>query len=141
MTDPYRVIIDLPEVDFQLPAGSGADSLGLVSEYRYGAIGEGKSRIVIDTDGPVLIARSFIEKSQGGDPARIVVDLVKTDEANFTKSAPPSRTVPRCSCSRFSALGRAATRAGSGARQGHRQTASEARQHRSCGGCEKPAAG
>jgi len=85
MTDPYRVIIDLPEVNFQLPAGSGADSLGLVSEYRYGSIGEGKSRIVIDTDGPVLIAKSFIMKPEEGNPARIVVDLVKTDEASFNK--------------------------------------------------------
>jgi N-acetylmuramoyl-L-alanine amidase len=85
MPDPYRVIIDLPEISFQLPAGSGADSLGLISEYRYGTIGEGKSRIVIDTDGPVLIARSFIMKPEGESPARIVVDLVKTDEVNFNK--------------------------------------------------------
>jgi len=85
MTDPYRVIIDLPEVNFQLPAGSGADSLGMVLEYRYGTIGEGKSRIVIDTDGPVLIAKSYIVKPEGGNPARIIVDLVKTDEASFNK--------------------------------------------------------
>ena len=46
MTDPYRVIIDLPEVSFQLPPGSGSDGFGLVTQYRFGIIGEGKSRVV-----------------------------------------------------------------------------------------------
>jgi len=85
MTDPYRVIIDLPEVSFQLPPGSGSDGFGLVTQYRFGIIGEGKSRVVLDTDGPVLIANSFLMKPEGGNPARIVVDLIRTDEANFNK--------------------------------------------------------
>jgi len=43
---------------------------GLVSEYRYGLVEEGKSRIVIDTLGPVLIERSFLVEPQLGQPAR-----------------------------------------------------------------------
>jgi N-acetylmuramoyl-L-alanine amidase len=83
MADPYRVIIDLPEINFQLPGGSGSDPSGLVAAYRYGSIGEGKSRIVIDTEGPVLIEKSFVVKPEEGKSARIVVDLVKTNESNF----------------------------------------------------------
>src|SRR5689334_16069900 len=81
MSDPYRVLIDLPAVDFRLPPGSGTGA-GLVREYRYGAIAPGKSRIVIDTDGPVLITGSFIEKSPSGKGARVVLDLIKIGRAH-----------------------------------------------------------
>ena len=84
LSNPYRVLIDLPEVNFQFPDGLG--SLGLVAAYRYGAIEAGRSRIVIETEGPALIERSFIVKAKRGKPARIVVDLVKTDELGFRKA-------------------------------------------------------
>jgi len=34
--DPYRVIVDLPDVTFDLPAAAGRLGRGLVSAYRYG---------------------------------------------------------------------------------------------------------
>jgi N-acetylmuramoyl-L-alanine amidase len=86
LPDPYRVIIDMPDVRFDLPPGIGQKVRGLVSEYRYGMLEEGKSRIVIDTKGPVLIAKSFLVEPQLGQPARIVVDIVKTTEEAFVKS-------------------------------------------------------
>ena len=86
LPDPYRVIIDMPDVTFDLPPGIGRKVRGLVSEYRYGLVEEGKSRIVIDTLGPVLIERSFLVEPQLGQPARIVVDIVKTTEAAFVRS-------------------------------------------------------
>ena len=86
LPDPYRVVIDLPDVTFDLPPGIGHKVRGLVSEYRYGLLEEGKSRIVIDTKGPVLIEKSFLVEPQLGQPARIVVDIVKTTEEAFVKS-------------------------------------------------------
>jgi len=86
LPDPYRVIIDMPDVRFDLPPGIGRKVRGLVSEYRYGLLEEGKSRIVIDTKGPVLIEKSFLVEPQLGQPARIVVDIVKTTEEAFVKS-------------------------------------------------------
>ena len=82
LPDPYRVMIDLPDVSFDLPAGSG-QGLGLVSTYRFGPLGKGRSRIVIDATGPVLIGKSFLVRPEAGQPARLVVDLVKTDEKTF----------------------------------------------------------
>ena len=55
LPDPYRVIIDLPDMNFDLPPGIGKKVRGLVTEYRYGILEPGKSRIVIDTKGPVLL--------------------------------------------------------------------------------------
>ena len=85
VADPYRVILDLPDVNFQLPAGSGTKGRGLVTGYRFGPIEPGKSRIIMDTKGPVLIDRAFIIPEENGQPARLVVDLIKTDKATFSK--------------------------------------------------------
>ena len=86
LPDPYRVIIDIPDMNFDLPPGIGKKVRGLVSEYRYGILEPGKSRIVIDTKGPVLIEKSFLVEAQSGQPARIVVDIVKTTEQTFVQS-------------------------------------------------------
>jgi N-acetylmuramoyl-L-alanine amidase len=83
LPNPYRVIIDMPGVSFQLPEGAGSEARGLIKTYRFGPMGEGRSRVVIETQGPALIAKSYIVKPQGGQPARIVADLVATDEAAF----------------------------------------------------------
>lgn len=83
MANPYRVVIDLPEVGFDLPAGAGERTRGLVSQFRYGPLDDGQSRIVLDTTGPVLIDKAFLQKPQDGQPARIVVDLVKSTPETF----------------------------------------------------------
>lgn len=83
---PYRVIIDLPEVNFQLPSGQGASGRGLVTGYRFGLLSPGRSRIVIDASAPVLIRKSFVIPATKQKPARLVVDIVKTDAKTFLKS-------------------------------------------------------
>lgn len=94
LPDPYRVMIDLPQVTFNYPAGTGSEGQGLISAYRYGEMGGGRSRIVMDTEGPVLIKKSYIVKPQGDEPARIVVDLVKTDEKTFLMTHASEPPVP-----------------------------------------------
>lgn len=86
LPDPYRVIIDMPGVTFQLPPDTGQNTRGLIGEYRYGQVAAGRSRIVIDTVAPVLIEKSFIVEPQAGQPARIVVDLVPISEEAFRKA-------------------------------------------------------
>ena len=86
LANPYRIVIDLPEVNFQLPSGIGQQVRGLIHEYRYGKLETGQSRIVLDVSGPVLIEKSFLVPPQGDQPARIVVDIVPTDNATFLKT-------------------------------------------------------
>ncbi len=85
LPDPFRVIIDLPEIDFQLPTGRGNSGRGLVTGYRFGLFSPGRSRIVIDTRAPVLIEKSFVIPATSKKPARLVVDIVKTDRQTFLK--------------------------------------------------------
>ncbi|MCB1380010.1 MAG: N-acetylmuramoyl-L-alanine amidase [Alphaproteobacteria bacterium] len=86
LPNPYRVVIDLPDVRFDLPPDAGSQARGLISEYRYGEMDDARSRIVIDTKGPVLIEKSFVVEPQAGQPARIVVDLVRTSHDAFMKT-------------------------------------------------------
>ena len=81
--DPFRIILDLPEIDFRVSGQAGTRGRGLVSGYRYGRIEKGRSRIVLDATGPVLIDRSFVLNPRDGQPARIVVDIVRTDRETF----------------------------------------------------------
>jgi len=86
LPDPYRVIIDLPEVNFQLPPGQGSSGRGLVTGYRFGLFSPGRSRIVIDTSAPVLIQKSFVIPAKNQEAARLVVDIVKTDKKTFLRN-------------------------------------------------------
>jgi N-acetylmuramoyl-L-alanine amidase len=83
LPDPYRVMIDIGDLNFDLAPGIGQKGRGLIAKYRYGSVEPGKSRIVIETTGPVLIEKSFLVPPQAGQPARLVVDLVTSTEDAF----------------------------------------------------------
>ncbi len=83
LSSPYRVMIDMPDVDFRLKGRVRNSSGGLVRAVRYGRMAPGKARIVLEVDGPVLIRRSYALHPQGARPARLVVELVRTDEGTF----------------------------------------------------------
>lgn len=99
LADPYRVVVDLPQVTFQLPARTGAQGKGLVKAFRYGLVMQGGSRLVIDATGPVRIDKAFVLPSVDGQPARLVLDLVATDRVSFMRNLavdkPPAREARR----------------------------------------------
>src|SRR6185437_8262428 len=78
LADPYRIVLDLPQVTFDLPAKAGAQGRGLIKEFRYGLIMAGGSRIVLDTKGPVRVERAFVMAAADGQPARLVIELAFT---------------------------------------------------------------
>ena len=83
MADPYRLVIDIPQVDFRLPPGTGLVGRGLVKAFRYGLVMPGGSRIVFDLTGPAKIASSTVLDSANGQPPRLVLELEETDPATF----------------------------------------------------------
>jgi N-acetylmuramoyl-L-alanine amidase len=87
LADPYRIVIDLPEVHFQLDPGTGDTGFALISAYRYGLISRGQSRIVLDVTQPVALADSFVIPAVAGQPARLVIDLVTTSREAFLAGA------------------------------------------------------
>jgi N-acetylmuramoyl-L-alanine amidase len=87
IANPNRIVVDLPEVTFDLPVGAGKQSRGLVAAYRYGNFAPGKARIVIDLREPANIDKAFVIPAVEDQPARLVIDLVRTDAASFLKQA------------------------------------------------------
>jgi N-acetylmuramoyl-L-alanine amidase len=86
LADPYRVVVDIPQINFQLPAGVGAAGRGLIKAFRYGLVMPGGSRIVFDLTGPARIANSYLLDAANGQPARLVVELEEVDRATFVQS-------------------------------------------------------
>jgi N-acetylmuramoyl-L-alanine amidase len=102
LANPNRVVIDLPEVDFQIDPQTGtanrephrksghqkqASGTGLIASYRFGLFAPGKSRIVIDLTEPARIVRAAAEPTQDGGPTRFVIELARTDRAAFQAAA------------------------------------------------------
>nr|WP_096357452.1 N-acetylmuramoyl-L-alanine amidase [Variibacter gotjawalensis] len=86
LADPYRVVIDLPQIAFQFPGNAGQVGRGLIKAYRYGLVMQGGSRIVIDTTGPVRVEQATVQEAKDGEPARLLVDLVSIDRASFLRN-------------------------------------------------------
>ncbi|MEA2867499.1 MAG: N-acetylmuramoyl-L-alanine amidase [Bradyrhizobium sp.] len=86
LADPYRVVVDIPQVSFQLAAGTGAAGRGLVKAFRYGLVMPGGSRIVFDLTGPARIAHSYVVDAANGQPPRLVLEFEEVDRATFVQS-------------------------------------------------------
>jgi N-acetylmuramoyl-L-alanine amidase len=76
LADPYRLVVDLPEVGWTLPARPLPADIGLLASLRYGLVRPGQSRIVLDLKAPATIQAAFLIEPQAGQPYRLVVDLV-----------------------------------------------------------------
>jgi N-acetylmuramoyl-L-alanine amidase len=101
LADPYRVVVDIPQVTFALPPQRGDSGGGLIKAFRFGLVMAGGSRIVFDVTKPVRINQAFTVDAAEGAPARLVLDLVATDRDSFLrkialdqKTAPPEPVAP-----------------------------------------------
>jgi N-acetylmuramoyl-L-alanine amidase len=86
LADPYRVVVDIPQISFQLPPGTGNAGRGLVKAFRYGLVMPGGSRLVFDLAGPAKVANSYVLEAANGQPPRLVLELEEVDRANFVQS-------------------------------------------------------
>ena len=89
LADPYRVIVDTPQVNFQLPNGIGTAGRGLVKAFRYGMVMPGGSRIVFDLTGPARIANSYVLEAANGQPPRLVLEFEQVERTAFVQSLAP----------------------------------------------------
>ena len=95
LANPYRVIIDLPQIAFQFPPKTGERGRGLVKAFRFGLVMPGGSRIVVDTTGAVRVERAFVLDAADGLPARLVIDLAAVDRDTFLRAAAIDNRLPR----------------------------------------------
>ena len=86
LANPYRVVIDMPQVTFQLPPKTGEAGRGLIKAFRFGLVMQGGSRIVIDLARPVRIDKAFVLEAANDQPARLVLDLAAIDREAFMRA-------------------------------------------------------
>ena len=91
LADPYRVVVDFPEMGWQLPKGFNPRMYGSLSGFRYGLFRSGTSRIVLDAKRPVKIKQSLMLSPRGSVKNwRFVMDLVPTDRNTFMAMMKPA---------------------------------------------------
>ena len=87
LADPYRVVIDMPQVAFQFRPKVGEKGRGLVKAFRFGLVMPGGSRIVIDLVRPARVEKAFVLDAANEQPARLVLDLAAVDREAFMRTA------------------------------------------------------
>ena len=97
LANPYRVVIDMPQVTFRLPPKTGEAGRGLIKAFRYGLVMQGGSRIVIDLARPARVDKAFVLDATNDQPARLVLDLAAVDRDAFLRTIalenrPPERS-------------------------------------------------
>lgn len=108
LTNPYRVVVDLPELAWPnggaVMAGKGTAGKGLIARYRYEARDTGAPRLVFETTGPVRVLEAFTLPARDGFNPRFVIDIERASAAQVAQvvaraaaSAPP---VPKAEASR-----------------------------------------
>ena len=86
LADPYRVVIDLPQVTFNLPPKTGDIGRGLVKAFRFGLVMQSGSRIVMDVNKPVRIDKAFVIDAAAGQDRK----STRLNSSHIQKSRMPS---------------------------------------------------
>ncbi|MEE8334677.1 MAG: N-acetylmuramoyl-L-alanine amidase [Alphaproteobacteria bacterium] len=90
LANPYRVVIDLPEVGWKIRPGSAPRSR-LIRGYRLGLFQPGNSRVVIDVARPVVVAKAFLLPPGDKRAHRLVIDLKPVSRSAFRSGKPATR--------------------------------------------------
>jgi N-acetylmuramoyl-L-alanine amidase len=83
LADPYRVVIDMSEVDWKVKSGTKLTGQGLVAGMRYGLFKAGTSRVVLDLMEPSEVARAEFVPPDKGEPLRLLIDLRPVPDTQF----------------------------------------------------------
>lgn len=87
LTNPDRVVVDMPEVSWRLGAPPRPSGFGSVKSYRYGVFRKGNSRMVIDLNRPVTVSDALVIPPSNGFGYRVVIDLFPTQRGKFNADA------------------------------------------------------
>jgi len=93
LADPYRIVIDLPDIKWDVPAATVRRKGGIIAGLRYGQYQSGNARVVLDLISPGLAEGSFTIPPSANHGYRIVIDIRPTTRLAFirTLAASPIR--------------------------------------------------
>ncbi|WP_172891556.1 N-acetylmuramoyl-L-alanine amidase [Cohaesibacter sp. ES.047] len=85
LDEPYRLVIDLPGMDFEVEHGMGQVERALVKNFRFGSFSGSRSRIVLDLTDPVRIIKAQTFPPVDDIPAKILIELEAVEQDVFVK--------------------------------------------------------
>ena len=94
LANPYRVVVDLPDVAFSLSEAAGREGRGLVRAFRYGLFAEGKARVVLDVSGPVKVEKAGMTAGADGRRVELKIDIVPMPTESFGAGTGAQRQAP-----------------------------------------------
>lgn len=99
ITDPDRIIVDFPEVNFQIDPSVGrvaAPRVGaLVKAFRFGLFGPGKSRVVMELARPACPVKVTTKQiANGAAPSRLIIELKHCATEVFVATAREANPPP-----------------------------------------------
>ena len=94
LANPYRVVIDMPQLTFQFSAKAGEAGRGLIKAFRFGLVMQGGSRMVIDLARPARIEKAVVIEAANDQPARLLLDLAAADREAFLRTIAVENRLP-----------------------------------------------
>ncbi|MEM7212357.1 MAG: N-acetylmuramoyl-L-alanine amidase [Pseudomonadota bacterium] len=87
LSDPDRLVIDLPELEWEVPEDQASEPIPYIGDIRHGLFRRDRARIVMDLMRPVEVERIFTQPRQGTEPARLVLDLSPVSRSEYDSRA------------------------------------------------------
>jgi N-acetylmuramoyl-L-alanine amidase len=100
LANPYRVVIDMPQVTFDLPPKTGEKGRGLIKAFRFGLVMQGGSRMVLDLARPARIETASVLEAANDQPARLVLELATEEREAFMRTLALDNRAPDASSNR-----------------------------------------
>lgn len=100
LADPYRAVVDLPQVAFRWAEAPPTPADGPVAGFRHGLFRPGTSRLVVDLRQPMRIVQAQVIEPGQGQGWRLVLDLAPITREAFlaavaaASAAPPAQARP-----------------------------------------------
>ena len=95
LPDPYRLVIDLPEIEWRLGEEMAAGKGGQVQGLRYGLFQPGVSRVVMDMARPFEVREAFLLPPGETPHYRLVIDVAPSSPEKFLTASRTSMAARR----------------------------------------------
>ena len=87
LAEPYRLVIDLPNLSFEMAHAMTQVERAMVRNFRFGNFGDTRSRIVLDLAGPAKVSKAYNLPAVDANAARAVIELVAVNEREFAEQS------------------------------------------------------
>ena len=86
MREPYRVVVDLPELAWRVDPTSAREHGGVIERFRFGLFKPGTFRVVLDVSKPVAVHSAVALPPRNSHLYRLVLDISPISKSQFDRT-------------------------------------------------------